>query len=201
MAKRRRPVEAVSPAVPERARGVEGRTRQPGSVGHESILLVEDDTPIRQLFRWTLKGLEYDLMEACNGKEALSVLGRHKGRLDLLLTDVVMPHMDGFDLAERVAAAHPEAKILFVTAYAADSIAVRGGLVEAGYGFLLKPFAADRLAAKVRELLDRPAEVVAGAELAPVGERSCAPRAAPCAARRRVGRLGQTPSPGRVAPW
>ena len=173
MHERTRPV--TGSAQPTDTRGGHTRTSQPGAVGREAILLVEDDAPIRQLFRWTLKGLGYDVMEACNGKEALSALRRHQGRLDLLLTDVAMPHMNGFDLAETVAVAHPEAKILFVTAYAADSIAVRGGLVEAGCAFLLKPFTADRLAARVRELLDRPAEDVVDAALVSVVEQRCAP--------------------------
>ena len=162
MKKRRRLNVADATSSPSDSTcGDAGVSKPPSAVGHELILLVENEAPIRQLVRWSLKRLGYDLLEACNGSEALDVLSGHKGRLDLLLTDVVMPTMDGFDLSDRVAADHPETRILYVTAHAAESIAIRGGLVEAGHAFLLKPFTAVSLAAKVRELLDRPSDAAA----------------------------------------
>ena len=147
----------------------------PSTVSHEAVLVVEDDVPILQLYRWTLQRLGYSLLEARNGREALDVLARHPGRLDLLLTDVVMPEMDGFSLAERVAAVHPEAGILFVTAYSAEMVTVSGGLAEAGHAFLLKPFTADSLVAKMREVLDRPVKTGEGTDMSALDGQPDAP--------------------------
>ena len=127
--------------------------KAPTAVGREAVLLVEDDPPLRQVVRWSLEGLGYGLLEARNGKEALRIATDYPGRLDLLLTDVVMPLMDGFELAERVAEEHPETKILFVTGHAGKSVAK--SLIETRHELLLKPFSPDELACKIRELLDR----------------------------------------------
>lgn len=77
----------------------------------ETILLVDDDGPIRRLLRRALEGQGYQLLEACDGHEALGLLANHRGPIDLLLTDVVMPRMDGFTLSDRVGESHPDVRV------------------------------------------------------------------------------------------
>lgn len=120
-----------------------------------TILLVEDEPAIRTLLRRMLAGAGYELFVACNGDEALTMARQHAWTIDLLLTDVVMPRMNGFELGELVAAVHPETKVLFVSGYSRDSTSVRSGLRAAGRAFLLKPFTQDDLLGKIREVLKR----------------------------------------------
>ena len=120
----------------------------------ETILLVEDEPPIRRLIRRELEREGYQLLEACNGHEALGLATDHVGPIDLLVTDVVMPRMDGFTLGERLAEARPNTRVLFLSGQADQSVAIRGGLKEAGQAFLLKPFTLDCLLQTIREQLD-----------------------------------------------
>ena len=125
--------------------------RPPG----ETILLVEDEMPIRVLIRRALEGQGYQLLEAGDGEEALDLAADQSGHIDLLITDIVMPGMDGFTLCERLAESHPETRILFLSGEADRSVAMRGGLtVRLGRRFLLKPFTYDRLLRTIRDLLD-----------------------------------------------
>ena len=94
------------------------------------------------------------MFSACDGHEALSLAEDPRGPIDLLITDVVMPRLDGFTLAERLVESHPETRVLFLTGYADQSEAVRGWLKEARQAFLLKPFAQDRLLETIRDQLD-----------------------------------------------
>ncbi len=123
------------------------------SCGRETILVVEDDTPIRQLISETLKSKGYLVLEATNGEEALGVAGKHLQTIQLLLTDLVMPGMSGRTLAERMAALHPEAKVLFISGYTDDAVIRHGGL-EVGTAFLQKPFTPGVLVKKVHKVLD-----------------------------------------------
>ncbi len=124
--------------------------RPPG----ETILFVEDDPPLRALIRRALEGHRYQLIEAANGDEACHLAACHHGPIDLLVTDVVMPFMDGFTLARRLVESHPEARVLFLSGHAAQSESVRLGLKESGQAFLLKPFTVDRLLWTIRDQLD-----------------------------------------------
>ncbi len=128
------------------------RMTQPQSV--PTILLVEDDPMIRPLLRRMLEGAGYDLLVAKNGDEALTLANEHPGVIDLLLTDVVMPRMNGFELGGYIGKAHPETNVLFVSGYAADSSSVREGLRTARQAFLLKPFTKDALLGKIKEVLE-----------------------------------------------
>ena len=119
----------------------------------KTILIVEDDPPLRQLVRRVLAQQGYVLLEARNAEEALHLVTERHQPIDLLITDVVLPHMDGFALSDRVKASCPQAKVLFVSGYAGESVAVRGGLKESGEQILLKPFTQDQLTATVQELL------------------------------------------------
>ena len=129
----------------------------PGVVptGTETILLVEDEEALRALARELLESLGYTVLEARHGAEALELSAAHGGHIDLLMTDQVMPHIDGQELATRLAAERPETRVLFVSGYAEDDT-TRGKLPESRVGFLQKPYTAAALGATIRRLLDRP---------------------------------------------
>ena len=120
----------------------------------ETILLVEDDPPVRDIISLLLQGQGYQLLEARNGLEASRLAANHRGPIDLLLTDIVMPHMDGFTLVTRLVESHPEIRVLFMSGNVDRSESVRVELQGAGHTFLLKPFTCDRLLRTVREQLD-----------------------------------------------
>ena len=121
--------------------------------GFETILLVEDDKLVRDLAHSILKRQGYTVLVAEDGPEALTVLEAHDDPVDLLLTDVVMPEMNGRDLFDKVAEKHPDTKVLYMSGYTDNVIAHRGVLDE-GTAFIQKPFNVQALAAKVREVLD-----------------------------------------------
>jgi CheY-like chemotaxis protein len=123
--------------------------------GTETILIVEDEPEVGSLAREVLQGVGYTVLEATSAAEALLVVERHVGVIDLLLTDVVMPRMGGGPLAAAVSAVRPETKILFTSGYTDDAI-VRHGVLEAGVQLLGKPFTAETLTVKVRAVLDQP---------------------------------------------
>jgi PAS domain S-box-containing protein len=121
--------------------------------GHgETILVVEDEVAILRLAGKMLERLGYRVLEAMTPARALEIAKEHGRRIDLLITDVVMPEMNGRDLAERLQADYPELKLLFMSGYTADVIAHRG-VLEEGVHFVQKPFANHELAVKVREVL------------------------------------------------
>jgi CheY-like chemotaxis protein len=100
----------------------------------------------------SLKQYGYKVVEACNGAEALELSASHSGRIDLLITDVIMPGMTGCDLAGKLTAVHKDLKVLYISGYAANLLAEQDAL-GAGMGFLHKPFTMSTLAVKVREVL------------------------------------------------
>jgi PAS domain S-box-containing protein len=120
--------------------------------GSETILLVEDQDAVRSLTNAALKKHGYRVLEAADGEEAISLAGKHPGRIHLLLTDVVLPGMNGKELSERLKALRPDLKVLFTSGYTADVIAHRG-VLDHGLSFLHKPYDLHELAAKVREML------------------------------------------------
>ena len=120
--------------------------------GTETVLLVEDEDMVRRMTREVLEGAGYRVLEASSGFEALRVSAGHGGRLDLLLTDVVMPGMSGRELAERLAPVRPGMKVLYMSGHTDDAI-FHHGVTQAGTGFLQKPFTPDALERRVRDLL------------------------------------------------
>jgi two-component system cell cycle sensor histidine kinase/response regulator CckA len=131
----------------EKALSIQGRG--------ETILLVEDNEPLREMAREMLEGLGYAVLDSGHPVEAIRTAERHGGPIPLLITDVMMPGMNGRVLAETLTAVRPEMKVLYTTGYTDDACIERGAL-EAGCPLLEKPYTRDALAKKVRELLDSP---------------------------------------------
>lgn len=129
------------------------KTAQSPARGHETILLVEDEPALRAMVRGVLESKGYKVLEARHGEDALMVAELHRGPIDLLLTDVVMPGMSGRELAEHLAGAHRETKILYMSGYTDDAI-VHHGVLASDVAFLQKPFTPDAVVRKVREVLD-----------------------------------------------
>jgi CheY-like chemotaxis protein len=125
------------------------------ATGNETILVVEDEDAVRRLIKATLERLGYTVLEACDGDEALAVWGEQSGRIDLVVTDVVMPRLDGPSFVARIRATHPSIPVIFVSGYADDAIVRREGL-DPGTPLLLKPFTSGALARTVRGVLDQP---------------------------------------------
>jgi CheY-like chemotaxis protein len=120
----------------------------------ETVLVVEDEDPLRAMVREILRRDNYEVLEARDGADALRVWEQAGGPVDLLLTDVAMPRMSGHDLADRLSRAAPGLKILYMSGYPRD-VPYQQSLAEAGRPFLQKPFTAALLTATVREVLDR----------------------------------------------
>jgi DNA-binding response OmpR family regulator len=115
--------------------------------------LVEDSEALRKLTRSFLESYGFRVLVAQDGEEALQVAARHAGKIDLLLTDVVMPGMNGRALAERLLPKQPGLRVLYISGYTDSFIAVHG-VVEQGMVLLPKPFTEEALMGKVREVLD-----------------------------------------------
>jgi CheY-like chemotaxis protein len=133
---------------------VSSASRAPTTLhGGETILLAEDQEQVRTVAQSILLRHGYRVIVAQNAGEALLLCEAHSQPIHLLLTDVVMPHLSGADLAKRIAVTRPETKVLFMSGYTDDSV-VRHGVLEDGVAFLQKPFTPESLARKVREVLD-----------------------------------------------
>ena len=129
-------------------------TRDEGTLhGSETILLVEDDEMVGNTALKALESYGYAVLYAPDGQDALRILREYEGAIHLMLTDVVMPGMSGGDLAAQARADKPDLKVLFMSGYTDNDI-VHKGLLDKGIAFLQKPFTPDRLARKVREVLE-----------------------------------------------
>ncbi len=142
-------VEAAVGARPLPAQAV-------GPRGAETVLLVEDDEPVRRLVRRVLEGAGYRVIAAANGGEGLLACEQHPEAIDLVLTDVVMPMMSGPDFVERARKLRPGARVLYMSGYTDDAI-VRHGLLDGDVEFVNKPLSNAELLKRVREVLERPA--------------------------------------------
>jgi PAS domain S-box-containing protein len=128
------------------------------AAGSETILLVEDDDRVRALVSNMLRKNGFKVLLASAGDQALEIATRHRGRIDLLLTDVLMPGLNGRMLSERLTATRPETRVLYMSGYSDDDI-LRLGVKKAAAHFIQKPFSVDGLVHKVRETLNLPGNV------------------------------------------
>ncbi|MDX6457637.1 MAG: hypothetical protein QOE55_1334 [Acidobacteriaceae bacterium] len=123
--------------------------------GSETVLLVEDEEPVRNVTTLLLETLGYRVLGAENGQDALRLFEASREKIDLLMTDVVMPDLSGREVAEALRAQDPGLKVLFQSGYTDDTV-VRWGVLHAEVAFLKKPITLDVLARKIREILDWP---------------------------------------------
>jgi CheY-like chemotaxis protein len=130
------------------------RTKPEVAGSKETVLLVEDEPAVRELAAFTLRERGYTVLEAVNGEEGLRTARRHDGKIDLVLTDIVMPVMGGKEMADALHVSHPDTKVLFTTGYTEDAIGDHG-VLRPGIVFLQKPYVTATLARKVREALDQ----------------------------------------------
>ena len=140
---------AVDDPLPARPPAAPGET-PPGT---ETVLLAEDEDAVRAVARVALGRAGYTVLEAADGEQAVEVAVAHAGRIDLLVTDVVMPRVGGRQVAEAVRLLHPAVRVLYLSGYTEDAV-VRNGISESEAAFLQKPFTLDGLARKVRAVLD-----------------------------------------------
>ena len=127
---------------------------KPALCGTETVLVVEDSELLRNLISQFLRDSGYKVLIASDGQQALKVADEHPERIDLLLTDVVMPLLGGQELAAKLLAKYPVLTVLFMSGYT-NSALLHQGAMEDGKSFLQKPFSPDLLLARVREVLDR----------------------------------------------
>ena len=120
--------------------------------GTETILLVEDEDSVRQLVRDTLASKGYHVLEGENGEAGMAAAAAHRGRIDLVITDVVMPGMGGREMIKQLGETRPQTKVLYLSGYTEDAI-VSDGSIDKGTAFLQKPFTLQSLSRKVREVL------------------------------------------------
>jgi PAS domain S-box-containing protein len=125
---------------------------QPPS-GSETVLLVEDEEPVRKLAREFLENSGYTVLEAEGPARALQLSDQHRGPIHLMVTDVIMPHMSGHELAQQMASVRPEMKVLYISGYTDDALGQYGVPTQDSF-FLQKPFSLDTLARKMRTLLE-----------------------------------------------
>lgn len=122
--------------------------------GNETVLLVEDEESILRLGKAVLERFGYTVLAAPTPKKALALAEQHEGLMHLLVTDVVLPEMNGKELKDRIEMLQPNIKVLFMSGYTANVI-MHQGILESGVHFLQKPFSINSLAIKVREVLDQ----------------------------------------------
>jgi nitrogen-specific signal transduction histidine kinase len=141
------------PRVDEPAEKLKGQeTGEELPRGSETVLVVEDDKEVRNLAVRILKRQGYTVLDGSYGDQAFNVCRQHKGPIHLLLTDVVMPGMDGRAISESLSQLHPEMKVLYMSGYTGDAI-VRHGILIEGINYIQKPFTVEELVRKVREVI------------------------------------------------
>lgn len=121
--------------------------------GQETILLVEDNLHVRELTNQILQDKGYAVLSASNGKEALALIQQEKSTIDLLLTDVIMPEMNGSDLYKKTLEICPEVKILYMSGYT-NNIISQQGILDQGLNFINKPFTKRELTTKISSILN-----------------------------------------------
>jgi len=123
-------------------------------MGSETILLVEDESGVRELAYSVLKGYGYKVFKAASGEEAVSICNSLPNKIDLMLSDVVMPKMNGQQLSEYLKPRRPDMKVLFMSGYTDETI-LRYGVMQSTTAYLQKPFTPEGLGRKIREVLEK----------------------------------------------
>jgi two-component system, cell cycle sensor histidine kinase and response regulator CckA len=140
------------PRVKEMLSEVQPEISAPLPLGSGTILLVEDEDSLRELSHQLLEGMGYAVIEAANGADAIRIAGQCADRIQLLVTDVVMPGMSGRELAELLVASQSQMKVLYVSGHT-DDVIMHYAILKPGVAFLQKPFTRDGLAKKIQEVL------------------------------------------------
>ncbi len=143
------------PSVQAAAAPAVALARSPAKRGDETILLVEDEETVREMMKLVLKSNGYEVLDAADGAMALAVARAHPGAIHLLMTDLMMPHLSGRELADRLVAEKRVGRVLFMSGYTEDVLA-RQDVESSSADFLHKPFTLEGLTTKIREVLDRP---------------------------------------------
>jgi PAS domain S-box-containing protein len=146
-------VRIYLPATTEEKAAVKPRSAAPPKRGSERLLLVEDEEPVRRITRTALEASGYQVSEAADGEQALDLCHRMGGKIDLLITDVIMPGINGRELADTLKQQYPGLRVLFISGYT-DTAAMPDRRLGEDNAFLQKPFTPSSLAKKVRQLLD-----------------------------------------------
>ena len=148
------------PRHPEALAEPTGKESATAVTGNETVLLVEDEPAILEMTGMMLHRLGYAVLSAGKPAEAIELARNHTGKIHLLITDVVMPEMNGQELARHIQELFPECGVLYMSGYTAESIA-RHGILNEGVHFIQKPFSVDQFARKVREIIDETSGVPA----------------------------------------
>jgi two-component system cell cycle sensor histidine kinase/response regulator CckA len=148
-------IEILLPAVDRTPAATHATSEDAPARGTGTVLVVEDDGAVRKLLCSILTQLGYSVLETADASTALELSRCHPARIDLLVTDIVMPQRNGPDLAADIVAAHPETRVLYVSGYAEESLVLRG-IALSGNAVLTKPFTPGLLANRVREALNGP---------------------------------------------
>jgi CheY-like chemotaxis protein len=145
------------PRVAELARvpGVEAQAPEPSPGGHETVMLLEDEESLRMMIHEILAEAGYRVLDSDAPDAAFETARSHGGQIDLLLTDVILPHMSGRETATRLLAMRPGLKVVYMSGYT-DQVMGQQGILEPHTHFLQKPFTAEGLLKKLREALDEP---------------------------------------------
>jgi two-component system, cell cycle sensor histidine kinase and response regulator CckA len=139
--------------TPESSQPEQSDAAAPAPRGHEVILLVEDEPSILDMTRLMLEGLGYQVLPASLPGEAISIAKTNNGKIRLLLSDVIMPEMNGCDLAQRLRSLYPKIRCLFMSGFSGDIISHRG-ILDEDIHFIQKPFSLHNLSVKIRQILD-----------------------------------------------
>jgi CheY-like chemotaxis protein len=117
-----------------------------------TVLLVEDDDAVRLAVRRMLEKFGFQILEAKDGEDGVRVAKAHEGHIDVLVTDLMMPRMDGRTLARALAVSRPDMRVVFTSGYTDDAV-VRRGLVDSAHAFVQKPFTGEQLAHTISGLI------------------------------------------------
>jgi CheY-like chemotaxis protein len=146
------------PQVEEEAGRIDAAPRPSALLpGKETVLVVEDDNQVRSIAAMVLEMSGYDVLTAANGEGALLICERFNSKIDLLLTDMVMPRMGGQELSSRLLELRPGTRVLYMSGYSENAI-IHHGVIEEGTDFIEKPFSPEALTRRIREVLVTPRE-------------------------------------------